>query len=101
MAQPTDELLETRKKTHGDFTHNAAFTQGAMDLAQAAPNWPRLSPVQREAVHMILHKIARALVGNPDESDHFDDIAGYARLVSQRLPRKVTTIAELKTRRKR
>lgn len=35
---------------------------------------------------MIAHKLARIAVGDPDVNDHWDDIAGYATLVSQRMP---------------
>jgi hypothetical protein len=34
---------------------------------------------------MIVHKIGRIVNGNPDKVDHWDDIAGYATLVSDRL----------------
>ena len=34
---------------------------------------------------MIAHKIGRILAGNPDFKDHWDDIAGYAVLISQRV----------------
>jgi hypothetical protein len=40
--------------------------------------------MQREALDMILHKIARIVNGNPNETDHWHDIAGYATLVEQR-----------------
>ena len=54
-------------------------------VEQGAQNWKSLSEVQKEALEMIQHKIGRILAGNPDHKDHWDDIAGYAKLVSDRL----------------
>ena len=34
---------------------------------------------------MIVHKIGRILAGNPNHSDHWHDIAGYATLVDAQL----------------
>jgi len=38
---------------------------------------------QIEALEMICVKMARILAGDPDHADHWDDIAGYARLVAR------------------
>lgn len=84
MTDATDALLETRRATHGDFTANAANTQATMRLWQKAPRWEDLTDVQLETLHMIAHKVSRAICGNPDEPDHWDDIAGYARLCADR-----------------
>ena len=40
---------------------------------------------QREAIDMIIHKLGRIINGNPDKVDHWTDIAGYAKLVADRL----------------
>jgi hypothetical protein len=45
-------------------------------------------PIQVEALEMIAHKIGRILSGDPNHQDHWDDIAGYAKLVSERLQGK-------------
>ena len=47
--------------------------------------WDRLNSAQQESLEMILHKIGRILEGNPNVEDHWDDIAGYAKLVSKML----------------
>jgi hypothetical protein len=36
-------------------------------------------------LEMIAHKIGRVLAGDPNHADHWDDIAGYARLVARRV----------------
>ena len=43
---------------------------------------------KKEAIHMILVKLSRIIYGNHDHADHWDDIAGYALLVADRLKDK-------------
>jgi hypothetical protein len=83
-SSSTSELLAQRGTTHGDFTVNARISQRLKAVIQEEPNWPKLAAYQQEAIHMILHKISRAVAGNADFKDHWDDIAGYAKLVSDR-----------------
>jgi hypothetical protein len=69
-----DPILVEREKTHGSFKKNAeVFNQ----LCGAIPDV--LEGPQRLAVTMILVKIARACQ-TPHVKDHWDDIAGYAKL---------------------
>lgn len=81
----TDQLLAERGKTHGEYAEHARCTQALLRVMQEERNWPILSDMQKETLHMIAHKIGRIMTGNPDVQDHYDDIAGYARLISQRL----------------
>lgn len=82
-----DAILEERGKQHGDFTVNASISQELKAVAQSdVGGYSSMRPVQREAIDMILHKISRILAGNPDHRDHWDDIAGYAKLASDRIP---------------
>lgn len=81
----TTELLAERGQTHGDFSLHAQITQEIKQTMSEQRNWKDLSQVQKEALEMIAHKIGRILAGNPDHKDHWDDIAGYARLVTERL----------------
>lgn len=48
-------------------------------------NWELLQPFQVEALEMIAHKIGRILNGDPNYDDSWVDIAGYAKLVADRL----------------
>lgn len=50
-----------------------------------SPKWRSLDPDQKEALEMIVHKIGRILNGDPDYADSWHDIAGYAKLVEDRL----------------
>jgi hypothetical protein len=76
-----DAILNERATTHGDFRDHARVTQRLKGIMTCSPNWQKLSFEQREALDMIQHKIGRILSGNPDHEDHWDDIAGYAKLV--------------------
>ncbi len=81
----TEDLLTKRGKTHGDFTDTAAIIQETKDMWRSHPGWLKLNQVQREALEMNAHKVGRILCGDPNVADHWDDIAGYAKLVSQRI----------------
>ena len=87
-----EAILSERGKRYGTFKGHAAVAQHLKavmcshkpsDLSE--PMWNCLAPDQREALEMIQHKIARILNGDPDYADSWDDIAGYAKLVSDRL----------------
>lgn len=75
--------LKQRQKTHGSFTDHAAMAQGLKDQMKLGKNWDSLTPVQKEALEMIQHKVARVLSGNPNEPDHWHDINGYSSLAEQ------------------
>ena len=85
-TRSTEEILKERGKTHGDFTDNARVMQGLKNVIWREDGWAKLTDVQREALEMILHKCGRIISGNPNEPDHWQDIAGYAKLVVERLP---------------
>jgi len=82
----TSELLAERGKTHGDYSVHAEITQRLKDIMFDQDNWVNLYCTEKEALHMIAHKIGRILTGNPHYKDHWDDIAGYAKLVADRCP---------------
>lgn len=85
-----DKILEERAKVHGDFERFARLCQDLKHIAQQFQinNEVYMSSVQNEALNMILHKIARVLNGDPNHVDHWDDIAGYATLVSRNLTKE-------------
>lgn len=78
--------LDERGKRYGDFTDHAAIAQTLQDNFRATEGWWRLNFVQRQALTVIADKIARVLSGDPNYADNWHDIAGYARLVEERLP---------------
>jgi hypothetical protein len=88
-AKPIEvnEILKERNKTYSSFINNAGISQALKAVIQYSSNWRngRLASDQREALELIALKIGRILTGDPDCIDNWDDIAGYAILVSKRL----------------
>ena len=85
MPEPITELLVERGQTHGDWVYQALVSQQIKFLFRDTSNWSDLTEGQREAMEMFAVKLSRILSGNPDEPDHWRDIAGYATLVAERL----------------
>lgn len=87
MADDVNETLRARQSTHGDFNEFASVCQRLKDVLHGHSMWPHsLTATQREALDMIVRKIARVMCGNPNERDHWHDIAGYATLVERSIP---------------
>jgi hypothetical protein len=83
-----NELLEERGNRYGVFEHQAIIAQkliSAIQLHLGRTNWESLNPDQREALQMICNKLGRITNGDPDYSDSWRDIAGYATLIADRL----------------
>lgn len=85
MGTDIKAVLEGRGKQYGDFMSDAAICQALKDVLHKEPGWNRLLADQKQALEMIMVKVARVLNGNPDYQDHWVDIAGYATLVTERL----------------
>lgn len=85
MNTDVSVVLAERGTRYGAFTGHAAITQRLKADMVATPKWSKLVPDQMEALEMIAHKIGRILNGDPDYADSWIDIAGYAKLVSDRL----------------
>ena len=82
------DILTERGKEYGLFKDHAVITQHIKDIMRTSPssNWfLKLDEDQCEALEMIAHKIGRILNGNPNNVDSWADIAGYAKLVADRL----------------
>ncbi len=88
----TDALLAERGERYGEFHRHAGVTQQLKLVMKqhrcgnhVAPAWRKVTDDQREALEMIAHKIGRILNGDPNYADSWADIAGYAKLVADRL----------------
>jgi hypothetical protein len=81
----TEAILKERQGTHGSFSENAAVSQALKDVIRYRKTYAALTWDQRESIDMICLKLSRIMSGNPDEPDHWRDIAGYATLVAKRL----------------
>lgn len=81
----TQTLLKERGGTHGDFTDNANVAQAIKNALHGGKYWHNLTEIEREALDMIAHKMARAVSAPKYHDDNYKDIAGYATLVVERL----------------
>lgn len=82
-----DETLDNRAQDYGKFKDGAELMQGIKRLLadHALRHNKTFADDQWEALEMIVHKMARIVNGNPDKVDHWVDIAGYAKLIADRL----------------
>jgi hypothetical protein len=86
-AQGVDAILEERGSRYGPFVTHAEITQRLKAVATEFiyERDKALAHDQQEALDMIFHKIGRIINGDPDYADSWVDIAGYAKLVADRL----------------
>lgn len=77
----TRELLNHRGTQYGAFETQAERSQQFKEILHAAPNWESFPPYVKEALEMVVHKIARLLNGSPYFIDSYRDIVGYTQLV--------------------
>lgn len=85
-----DAVLDARGDQYGVFMQNADTAikiKGAMHNA-IARNDMHLYPDQLQALDMIASKMSRIVNGNPNHTDSWIDIAGYAMLVADRIQGK-------------
>jgi hypothetical protein len=81
------QTLNERGKRYGSFKGHAEVSQRLKAVVQEEldARGKLLSPVQQEAVDMILHKLARVINGDSNYIDNFRDIVGYSQLVVDEL----------------
>lgn len=86
-----DDTLDARAVKYGKFIEGAEVMQMLKRVVQNAlmTRDKVLAHDQAEALDMIIHKIGRIVNGNPDVVDHWLDIAGYAKLVADRLEGRI------------
>jgi hypothetical protein len=87
MTDTITQTLTERGARYGKFTGHAEVTQMLKTVVATAlrKRDKTLAPDQQESLDMILHKIGRIVNGDPDYDDSWVDIAGYAKLVADRL----------------
>lgn len=81
------ETLKARGDKYGTFVGHATITQALKRVIydHAKLHNKEFTDDQVEALDMICHKLGRIVNGDPNYSDSWVDIAGYAKLVSDRL----------------
>ena len=86
-----DAVLAERGTRYGKFVGHAKVTQALKYVIERGldERTKVLADDQQEALDMICHKIGRIVNGDPDYADSWVEIAGYAKLVADRLEGKV------------
>lgn len=79
-----EATLAERGKRYGDFTVHSRICQGLKQRMMAEPSWELLSADKKQALDVIVDKIARILSGDPEYKDNWHDIQGYAKLAEDR-----------------
>lgn len=84
----TANILVNRGKRYGSFEGHAAISQALQKVVadgftnrEDGKTIEDMTPSQREALFMVLHKVARIVNGDFNYDDSWRDIAGYATLV--------------------
>lgn len=77
----TEDILRERGLRYGAFVSQADLSQKFKDVLIYGGSIDSMQSYQKEALEMILHKIARIANGDPNYTDSWKDIAGYAQLV--------------------
>jgi hypothetical protein len=83
-----DPLLAEREFTHGNYCDTAHVAQMLKIEMHGRVKWSALSARQQESLDQIATKIGRILSGDPNEPEHWKDIAGYANLVVEAVQKK-------------
>lgn len=80
-----DKVLEERGARYGEFPKHAEISQTLKTIIFCYKGRDNFADDQIEAIEMVCHKLARILNGDADYADSWTDIAGYAKLVADRL----------------
>lgn len=80
-------VLTEREARYGNFLRHSEITQALKKVLAKYQRVP-LDPDLQEALDMICHKLGRIINGDPYYADSWTDIAGYAKLVADRLIEK-------------
>ena len=78
-------VLSERGSRYGSLMSNATISQGLKEILHNSSNWEAMPPDMREALDMIVHKIARIVEGDFEYDDSWIDISGYSTLIVERL----------------
>jgi hypothetical protein len=80
-----EETLKERGARYGTFMENALIGQKLKEVVRANPKWRHLASDQKQMIDVIFDKVSRLITGDPDYTDNYLDIEGYARLVRERI----------------
>jgi hypothetical protein len=86
-VDPTEAILAERGARYGEFIDHSDYAQDLKATMQKVRplRWSILPNDMKQALEVIADKMARILNGDPFYLDNWDDIQGYARLISKRI----------------
>lgn len=93
MSDEVDAILDERGSRYGSFMDHSTVTQLLKNILKdriaeriaQGDTGAELDWDQMEALEMICHKLGRIVNGDVNYADSWVDIAGYAKLVADRL----------------
>lgn len=82
-----EQTLQDRGARYGRFEDHARVTIGLKRVLSLEMERRGIVPADDvlEALHMICHKLGRIAAGDCEYADSWHDIAGYAKLVENRI----------------
>jgi len=80
-----ENTLAERGARYGSFKEHARIAQSLQDVMRNELGWRKLPDDQKQALTVISDKIARMLNGDAAYRDNWHDVAGYAKLVDDRM----------------
>jgi hypothetical protein len=86
LVAPIKAEDDPRHKQHGTFSQRSIVAQAIKARFELSIrlNENQFDDDQRQALDEIAGKLSRIVCGNPHDPEHWDDIAGYAKLVADR-----------------
>jgi hypothetical protein len=87
-----DEISATlaeRGNRYGSFEIHAEYAERINNVYEQSPNWRTMNSDCKESLRIIANKIGRILNGDPEYDDNWRDIAGYAKLILDRINKNV------------
>lgn len=81
------DTIAARHAQYGSYDEQAACAQRFKQVMAPKIVTKNFDYDMAESLDMIATKLSRILCGNPNNPDHWHDIAGYATLIEQRLRR--------------
>lgn len=88
------ETIELRESVYGPFEVHAQAEQAMKAAMISQPGWVLLNDVQKSAMEMFVHKMARILNSSAEHADNWHDISGYATLAEKDVLKRRLKTAE-------
>lgn len=80
-AFAVNKTLSERGERYGPFSEDAAVAMALKRVVRNSPSYGRMAAHHQHALDEICLKISRICCGDPNHTDSWHDIQGYAKLV--------------------